>query len=196
MPLKPLGVNYFMNTGSKCSNGAEMWQYIQGIPDGSALGANVKKAMAEMGLPPLKGLAPGMLEDTKAAMNIKPVLQSAFGNVYPVCEKRTLPVGDYYGRTEDPVSGDVWVKGPVDFINGVATQTRWVQKVNRKGDLVFISREEWENTPKTINLDGTKKTLPPEDKTEEGFEDENGKVSLLIGIVLLSISFAIVCSGK
>ena len=191
-----LGINFFMKSGLICSNGAGMSTYFEGIPKGDALGKRLQTVMEIMRLPPLKGIAPGMLEDTKAAMNIKPVLQSAFGNVYPVCEKRTLPVGDYYGRTEDPESGDVWVKGPVDFINGVATQTRWVQKVNRKGDLVFISREEWENTPKTINLDGTKKTLPPEDKTEEGFEDENGKVSLLIGIVLLSISFAIVCSGK
>jgi hypothetical protein len=48
MPLKPLGVNYFMKTGSKCSNGADMWHYMKGIPEGDALGEKIKKSMAEM----------------------------------------------------------------------------------------------------------------------------------------------------
>ena len=48
MPLKPLGVNYFINTGSKCSNGATMWTYMKGIPDGNALGERAKEAMEKM----------------------------------------------------------------------------------------------------------------------------------------------------
>jgi uncharacterized membrane protein len=42
-----------------------MWDYIQGIPDGSALGEKMKQTMAKMKLPPLRGLAPGMIEDMK-----------------------------------------------------------------------------------------------------------------------------------
>ena len=69
MPLQPLGVNYFLNTGTICSNGAQMWEYIQGVPDGSALGQKMKTTMAQMGLPPLRGLAPGMIEDMKRALD-------------------------------------------------------------------------------------------------------------------------------
>jgi ABC-type dipeptide/oligopeptide/nickel transport system permease subunit len=69
MDLRPLGINYFLNTGQKCSNGADMFQYFKGIPTGDALGKKVSRDMAAMGLPPLKGLAPGMVEDAKEALN-------------------------------------------------------------------------------------------------------------------------------
>ena len=42
MPLKPLGVNYFIKTGATCSNGADMWHYMEGIPKGDALGKGVQ----------------------------------------------------------------------------------------------------------------------------------------------------------
>ena len=67
MNLRPLGVNYFLPTGQTCSNGAQMSQYIQGIPKGDALGKKVQDAMQRMGLPGLRGLAPGMLEDAQGA---------------------------------------------------------------------------------------------------------------------------------
>jgi hypothetical protein len=93
MPLKPLGVNYFMKTGAKCSNGADMWYYMQGITQGDALGPKIKNVMAQMGLPPLQGLAPGMIEDAENALNPGPLINSVFGSGYPQCKQVTLQVG-------------------------------------------------------------------------------------------------------
>ena len=58
MPLKPLGVNYFINTGTTCSNGATMWSYMNGIPDGTALGQNVANAMRDMAQQSIAGSSP------------------------------------------------------------------------------------------------------------------------------------------
>ena len=96
MPLQPLGVNYYIKTGMKCSNGADMWQYMNGIPQGNALGDKIQTVMAEMGLPPLKGLAPGMIEDAEHALNPFPLMNSLFGSGYPQCKQVTLPVGDEF----------------------------------------------------------------------------------------------------
>lgn len=52
-----------------------------------------------MKLPAMRGLAPGIIEDVKWSLDPKPVLQAAFGNVYPVCQKVSLPVGDTKGNT-------------------------------------------------------------------------------------------------
>jgi len=102
MPLAPLGVNYFMKTGLTCSNGAEMWEYVQGITQGDALGNKIKNAMSEMGLPPLKGLAPGMIEDAENALNPAPLINALFGSGYPQCKQGSYSVGDAYCNIADP----------------------------------------------------------------------------------------------
>jgi len=199
MPYRKLGINFFTKTGLTCSNGAQMYSYFEGIPKGDGLGKKIQKVMAEMKMPAMRGIAPGILEDTQHAMNVKPILQSAFGNVYPVCEQVTLPVGDDIGQIQDPDPdvGDVWIKDPVQYSGGTPTQTRWVQKKNRKGQPIYISRKEWEDTPKTVNLDGTPKVLPPVTE-EEGFLDqtEGRKISLLLGIVFLCGAMVIYHSKK
>jgi len=163
MPLKPLGVNYFMNTGMTCSNGATMWTYMQGIPDGSALGDNVKKALAKIGLPPLQGLAPGMLEDMQHALNPGPLMNALFGSGYPQCKQVTLPVGDAYGRIRDDTTQESWISDPqtATFNGSMWQQTRWIQDSNKQGPL-NLSRDAFLAAPKTHNPDGTPK---------EGFED-------------------------
>jgi hypothetical protein len=182
LPFQRLGINYFMPTGLKCSNGADMWTYFEGIPKGDAMG---------MGYPQMRGLAPGIMEDSKAALNPMPILQAAFGNVYPVCEKQTFPVGDDLGRIRDPnidakdPAGE-WVKGDVQIINGRPHQTKWVQKVDAKGNPVYLTQKEYESTPKTMNPDGTPKAI-------EGFEDEGRKTSLLLAILFLTAAFGIHC---
>jgi hypothetical protein len=109
-----------------------------------------------------------------------PILQAAFGNVYPVCEKQSLPVGDDWGRTTDDITGDVWIEGPLEYRDGRPYQTKWVQA--KKGSVsTFISQKEWEATPKTMNPDGSPKP--------EGFEDGR-KASLLLAVVLFSLAFA------
>ena len=159
MPLKPLGVNYFMNTGQVCSNGAAMWQYIQGLPDGSALGDNVKNAMAGMGLPPLQGLAPGMLEDMENALNPSPIMNALFGSGYPQCKKVTLQVGDSYGRIQDATTGEYWISDPQSssFNNGVFTQTKWIQDTDYKKNPISLTKENYDAAKKEYNLDGSEK---------------------------------------
>ena len=187
MPYSRLGINFFMKSGLTCTNGADMWQYFQGIPDGSALGVRVRDAVREMGMPEMRGLAPGILEDVKAAMDPNPLLRSAFGNVYPVCELKTLPVGDDNGRIKDPKTGDEWVKGEVQYKDGRPTQTRWVQKVDNKGNPVYVDRGEFDKTPKTLMPDGSPIPPPPR---KEYFQDAQ-KASLMMAIVLGLLAYAV-----
>jgi hypothetical protein len=159
MPLKPLGVNYFIKTGLSCSNGADMWQYMQGITQGDALGDKLKMVMEEMGLPPLKGLAPGMIEDAENALNPSPLMNAIFGSGYPQCKRVTLPVGDSYGRINDSDTGEDWIGDltglqPASDGNGYI-QTRWVQDTDRLGNPINLVRDQWVSAPKTFNSDGT-----------------------------------------
>ena len=179
-PFKKMGINFFMKSGLTCTNGADMWTYFEGIPNGSALGKNVQNAMRELNWPQLQGLAPGIIEDAKDALDIRPVINAAFGSVYPVCEQQSLPVGDDWGQVQDPKSGDIWVKGPIEMKNGRPYQTRWVQKVEG-GKPIFVTRGEFEAAPKTQNPDGTPKG--------EGFEDGK-KASLVLAITLVCLAVA------
>lgn len=158
MDLRPLGVNYFIRTGKQCSNGADMWQYMQGITDGNALGERVKITMKEMGLPGLRGLAPGMIEDAQHALDPAPLMNAAFGSGYPQCKQVTLPVGDSYGRIYDSTTGDQWIMDPQTAVyrNGGYVQTKWVQDTDQRGEPISISRDQWAATPKVYNRDGTR----------------------------------------
>jgi len=159
MPLKPLGVNYFVNTGQTCSNGATMWQYIEGIPDGSALGENVKTAMTNMGLPTLRGLAPGMLEDVEHALNPAPLMRALFGSGYPQCRQVTKPVGDAYGRIRDPTTGNSWISDPdsAQWNGSGYVQTRWVQDTDAAKNPITLSKDNFDAAVKNYNPDGTQK---------------------------------------
>ena len=159
MPLQPLGVNYYIKTGSKCSNGADMWHYMKGITEGDALGQKMKKAMADMGLPPLKGLAPGMIEDAQNALNPAPLIGALFGSGYPQCKKVTLKVGDSYGRIADPDTGESWISNPNEAIptNSGYQQTKWVHDTDARGNPINLSRDQWVSAIKTHNPDGTEK---------------------------------------
>lgn len=125
----PMGVNYFMRTPTKCSTGADMWVYMNGVPKGDALGKRVTQAMNNLGMPSLKGLAPGMLEDAKAGLDPMPVLNSLFGTGYAKCKQVTLPVGDVFGRLRSQ-DGKEWVRplypGDIKRQFGTSVQTRWV----------------------------------------------------------------------
>jgi hypothetical protein len=185
MPLQPLGVNYFLKTGLTCSNGAEMWQYIQGITQGDALGEKLKNVMAEMGLPPLKGLAPGMIEDAENALNPSPLLNALFGSGYPQCKQVTMPVGDAYGRIADPDTNENWIgdtTGVQQTGNGYV-QTRWVQDTDRQGNPVNLTRDRWIAAPKSYNPDGT----PIVTQTQEAFQNIMTKPSTVITVGVLCL---------
>ena len=181
--LKPLGINYFMNTGQECSNGATMYQYYEGIPQGNALGPKVKKAVSEMGLPALRGLAPGMLEDAQGALNPGPLLNAMLGSGYPQCKQVTKMVGDAYGHIRDPDTGVNWIETPETATKGTDNlmyQTRWVQDTDSYGNEISLDREKWSAEPKTYNPDGTKKPV-------SGFTDMLTKPSSMavVSIVLI-----------
>jgi len=191
MPFQHLGINFFMKTGLSCSNGADMWSYFEGIPKGNALGKSVQKAMKEMGMPALRGLAPGIIEDSQAALDIRPMINAGFGSVYPVCVKQSLPVGSEAGHIQDPNTGDVWVQGPVEYKNGRPHQTRWVQQLDKKGNPVFVDRTTFDTTPKTMKPDGT-----PSSSVKEGFEAVSKKSSLVLALVFLCGAAAILCRKR
>jgi hypothetical protein len=183
MPLQPLGVNYFMKTGVSCSNGAEMWQYVQGITQGDALGEKMKKVMDDMGLPPLKGLAPGMIEDAENALNPEPLLNALFGSGYPQCKQVTMPVGDAYGNIEDPDTRQNWIgdRTGVQSTGNGYVQTRWIQDTDSQGNPINLSRDQWVSAPKTFNPDGTPV------QTKEGFEGFLTKPSTIIVVGVLCL---------
>jgi hypothetical protein len=183
MPLQPLGVNYFMKTGLTCSNGADMWQYVKGIPDGNALGDKMKKVMSDMGLPPLRGLAPGMIEDAENALNPAPLMNALFGSGYPRCKQVTMQVGDAYGRISDPDTGEVWISDPDTAVNNGNgyVQTRWIQDTDQQGNPINLSRDQWSAAPKTFNSDGTPVN------TTEGFEATLTKPSTIIVVGVLCL---------
>jgi hypothetical protein len=181
MPLKPLGVNYFIKTGMTCSNGATMWHYMEGIPKGDALGPKVQKAMKEMGLPELRGLAPGMIEDVKNGLDPAPLINAMFGSGYPKCKQVTKQVGDSYGRTSDPDTGQSWI-GDRTGLKGTM-QTRWVQDTDFNGNPINVSRDQWVAEPKTFNPDGT----PVKAKKKEGFQQFMNHPSTVIVVGVLCL---------
>jgi hypothetical protein len=158
--MQPMGIRYFMPTGSTCSNGAQMWEYVDSIPKGDLLGNRVKNALQDMGLPGMRGLAPGIMEDARDALNPMPIFRAAMGSGYPKCKQVTLPVGDGYGNISSRHDGTLWIKGRVD---AGPTQTKWVQDRDANGIPLFMDRIEYENAPKTLYPDGSKM---------EGFSDE------------------------
>jgi len=127
MPLFPMGVNYFTKTGATCSNGAEMWTYVNGTPTGDSMGKATKAALQSAGLPGLRGLAPGIMEDAQAALNPMPVVNTVLGTGYARCKQVTKPIGDHKGALSSS-EGDVWIKdaGDVDRSSGRPQQTKWV----------------------------------------------------------------------
>jgi hypothetical protein len=183
MPLQPLGVNYFIKTGVSCSNGADMWQYMQGITQGDALGDKLKNAMAEMGLPPLKGLAPGMIEDAENALDPSPLMNSLFGSGYPQCKQVSLQVGDSYGNIADPDTNENWIgdmTGLQNTGNGYV-QTKWVQDTDKNGNPINLTRDQWTSAPKTFNSDGTPV------QTSEGFEGLITRPTTIITVGVLCL---------
>lgn len=158
----PMGINYFVPTALTCSNGAQMWEYIQGIPKGDAFGSKVAGALNEMGFPALKGLAPGILEDSKAALNPTGMVRAAVGNIYPKCKLSNKE------RVGDAKNDASMIQGAKDYVNGVPTQQKWVVDS-------YIDQVAYDKTPKTYKADGTVK--------KEAFCTED-KVSLATAVVL------------
>jgi hypothetical protein len=183
--LQPLGVNYFMNTGQTCSNGATMYQYFEGIPKGDALGKKVSAAMAGQGMP-LRGLVPGMMEDAKSALNPMPLLNAMLGSGYPQCKQVTLQVGDIRGRIRDSETGENWIENPETAFQqgGMMYQSRWVVDTDNNGKAITLTKDQWSRTPKTMNANGTPKSA---DGFTTSIMTTAGKVAVVM--ILLGIGY-------
>jgi hypothetical protein len=181
--VKPLGVNFWMKTGLTCSNGAEMWQYVEGIPRGDALGQRVADGLRSAGMPGMRGLAPGIVEDAKAALNPTPVLQAVFGSGYPVCRFERRPVGDQDRRIQNPSTGKFYVENPNTVVNG--QQGRWTYAGS-------LTKAQWDAAQKTHCPSGYPKRnhrdMNCNDRLEslqEGFSSDSTKTAILIGTAVL-----------
>jgi hypothetical protein len=160
--LKPVGVNTFVQSGQLCSNGAKMWQYIQGIPTGDGLGKTTQDRLASAGLPKIRGLAGGILEDLQTALNPGPVLSSVYGTGNASCVYTVNQVGDQDGNVKNPGTGNWYVENPEDVTctgggtvdqstgkcaSGKPMQGRWVHSAN-------LTIDQFNSTVKTICQDG------------------------------------------
>jgi len=127
--VKPLGVNTWVRTGISCSNGADMWMYNEGIPTGHAFGKRIADGLSSAGLPGLRGLAPGIVEDAETALDPRPIMAAMFGPATPVCRLVERRVGDQDGQIQNPDTKNYYVENPetVYRVNGVPMQKRWEQ---------------------------------------------------------------------
>ena len=160
---RPMGIRYYLNTGQRCSNGATMSEYVDGVTKGDLLGNVVKKGLESAGLPGLRGLAPGMLESARDALDPRPIFAAITGTGYPVCQQVQCPVGDVFGRIRNQLDPDAknYIIDPVQVgSDGLPTQTRWVQAYNSKGAALSLTKDEFAATPKCYNPDGTYKKNP------------------------------------
>jgi hypothetical protein len=126
-----------------------MWMYNAGVPTGEALGKRVKDGLASAGLPGMRGLAPGILEDAQAALNPVPIVKALFGSGFPRCRLVEQEVGDQDGVIQNPATGDYYVedKDSVYKRNGRSYQRRWAYDSD-------LSQSQWENEKKTHCPDG------------------------------------------
>jgi hypothetical protein len=163
--LQPAGIRFFLNTEMRCSNGATMSEYMDGITRGDLLGETVKDALASSGLPGLKGLAPGILENARDALDPRPLFDAVTASSYPVCQQVQCPVGDSYGAIKNANGKGPpknYIVDPVTYdVNGMPTQTRWVQAYDGDGDRIAVTKDEFGAAPKCYNADGSYMTTPP-----------------------------------
>ena len=141
MQQTPLGIRFFTKTGATCSNGADMYEYVDNVPKG--VRGRVGSEMEAMGLPNLRGLGPGILEDAVSSLNPIPLMDAAVNGGYAKCKQVQLPVGDASGRIASRYTpATPWIKDAIKMVNGVPHQTRWVLDQ-------WISQEEYDAEPKT-----------------------------------------------
>jgi len=183
--LKPLGVNVWMRTGFTCSNGADMWTYLQGIPIGNSLGGRVAAGLKQAGLPALRGLAPGILEDVQTALDPTPIVSAAFGSGYPQCRLVTQRVGDQDGNIfKKDSNGKViyYIQNPETAVkggDGFYYQSRWTKDAD-------IDKNTWDKTPKIYCPNGSDSSKG----CEEGFCsscDSTQKIKQLILVTTAAV---------
>lgn len=190
LPIKPypMGVNYFTKTPTKCSNGADMWVYINGMPKGDLFGKKVAEALRRLNLPNLQGLAPGILEDARDGLNPIPVANAVFGTGYAKCQQVELPVGDHFGRLKN-IDGKEMIRnafpGDIKLKSGRPFQKRFVFDK-------WLTKEDWdkENASAQFCPDGSQIANHDENDCKkpiikaEGFQDKGPSPSVAVAFGL------------
>jgi len=176
---KPLGIQYFMKTGGECSNGADMYEYINTVPPGitgSRIGREIRNSMGV----DMRGMAPGIISDAAGALNPMPLFTAITSGGYAQCKKITLPVGDLNGNVRSTFdSNNVWITDPYKVVGGVPKQTRWVLDK-------YVSQEEFDAAEKTEKAG----ILP----LTEGFANRSDTVlagvllALLLGTIVATVA--------
>ena len=150
----PIGLKYFINTNNKCSNGKDMYEYIDGTPQGDLMGKKVGDEIRKTMGVGMRGLAPGILEDARDALNPLPFLKIASGSGYAKCKQVTLPIGDGQTPKFDESGNligpnkEIWANPPIELKDNVPYQTRYVFDT-------FISQDEYDKTQKEGFLDSS-----------------------------------------
>ena len=155
---QPMGTRFFLNTNMQCSNGATQSEYFDGVTRGDLLGQDVENALASAGLPRLRGLAPGLVENAMDALDPRPIFAAVTSTGYPVCQQVQCPVGDVNGSISNggtSADSGPYIVDPVQYVNGLPTQTRWVQAYDANGSAIQTTKAEFGATPKCYNADGT-----------------------------------------
>lgn len=168
--LKPLGVNTFIRSGQTCSNGADTWSYLEGIPTGNALGKRMAEALSKSGMPPMRGLAPGILEDVQAALDPVPVMSAVFGTGNPVCSYQYKQVGDQDGVVRNPATKAYYVENPEDVkcSDGSAFN---MESGKCPSGLPIQAR--WVKTGQTTSSDTSKGTFCPSGWPKQNYKDRD-----------------------
>jgi hypothetical protein len=165
-----LGLRYFLKTGSKCSNGADMYEYVDTVPKPlpGRLGSEIRQSLGV----DMRGLAPGIIQDAAGALNPLPLFQAATGSGYAQCKKVTLPVGDDAGRVKSRYGGADWIEGPIQWIGEKPHQTRWV--FDR-----YIESDAYDKTAKT-----------------EGFADGPSSQTIAAGVLFSALLLGFLIATK
>jgi hypothetical protein len=140
-----------------------------------------------MGLPELRGLGPGIMQDAMSALNPVPLLETAAKGGYAQCKQVSLPVGDGTGRLASRYTPDKpWIKGATQMKGGVPHQTRWVFDK-------WISAEEYAATPKTAVAEGYRNA----DTTATATTTFSLKTSQVAAVALLgALVVGVYCTAK
>jgi hypothetical protein len=126
-----------------------MWTYLDGVPQGTALGKRISDGLASAGLPGMRGLAPGIMEDAQSALDPIPIVKTIFGTGFPICKLESKEVGDQDGLIKNPATQDYYVQNPDTVFkqNGRSYQKRWAHDRD-------ITQDEWNKAEKTHCANG------------------------------------------
>lgn len=144
MNQTPMGLRYFLKTGIKCSNGQDLYEYVNDVPTDfskpcapgdancaavrSVIGSRVPNAVQAAVGTPFQGLAPGIMADAVSGLNPLPLLNAVAGKgVFPKCKQVELPVGNTENQIRSATTNEVWIPdSDVRYIGGVPHLARWV----------------------------------------------------------------------